>query len=407
MSRFSIALTGFFLLIGYSNCMNGGFESVARQNVVAASACMIPQFVRPQPTDNQMAVSVGECGHINQPCVSVTICRPGTEECQTIPNVLLDTGSYGLRLYKEVVCLQLDPVKSTTGQPMGECMSYAGGKSQWGSVQYADVQMGNQTAPKVPIQVIDSSFATKPSSCSNSDDTPGTLGFNGILGVGLFEEDCGPNCANNADLDVYYTCTGKNCVSSVASLDRQVANPVAKLPANNNGVVLRLPSVPDTGAPTVQGSLVIGIGTQSNNTPTAGSVTVMPANAEGHFRTSLNGTTYANAFIDSGSNVIFFPSDMSTTCSRGVGYYCPTSKQSFTATQMGASGSAQKSVSFSIMNADDALDPNNPNWAFSNLGGKLQDNSFDWGLPFFFGRSVYVGIEGRASSIGTGPFWAH
>jgi hypothetical protein len=44
---------------------------------------------------------------------------------------------------------------------------------------------------------------------------------------------------------------------------------------------------------------------------------------------------------------------------------------------------------------------------FSNIGGSTPDK-FIWGLPFYFGRNVYVGIEGKPpSSLGSGPFFAY
>ncbi len=38
--------------------------------------------------------------YLNKACVSVTVCNPDLSVCQTVNDILLDTGSYGLRVFQ-------------------------------------------------------------------------------------------------------------------------------------------------------------------------------------------------------------------------------------------------------------------------------------------------------------------
>ena len=82
-------------------------------------------------------------------------------------------------------------------------------------------------------------------------------------------------------------------------------------------------------------------------------------------------------------------------------FYCPPNPVNLSATLSGASG-GEAVVPFQVANTQ--LLVNTRNSAFNNLGGDF--STFDWGLPFFLGRTVFVGIEGQSSSLGTGPFFA-
>jgi hypothetical protein len=362
------------------------------------------------PMNNVLTVTVNggvaPGGYPNEPCVSVTVCSPGTSTCQTINNILLDTGASGLRIFKSVLTgVSFTQIASGSGS-LTECVQYSDGSADWGPVQTAEVILGGEPAVRVPIQIIDSTFGTVPGSCGSPDTTPEATGFNGILGVGLFTEDCGSTCASFPGNGIYYSCSGSSCTATTVPLIDQVQNPVSLLPVDNNGVILQIPSVPLGGAVSVNGTLVLGIGTQSNNTPSG--VTMYPANSSGNFTTIFNSRTYNDSFIDSASNGLFFNAgsiSALTTCASGTAadWFCPSSTQSLSATTEGYAGSPSGVVSFQIGDADTLFQTSNN--VFVELGGP--DTSFDWGLPFFLGRSVYVGIDGKTSILGTGPYWAY
>ena len=345
--------------------------------------------------------------YLNKPCVSVTVCTPGTSICQTINDILLDTGSYGLRIFKQALAVSLPQLTGASGS-IAECVQFGDGSSMWGPVQTASVILANEPAVQVSIQVVDSTFGNRSTGCSNADPTPADAGFNGILGVGLFTYDCGDTCANSANNGNYYACNGTNCNSgTTVPLPNQVQNPAALLPQDNNGVIVQLPSVPLGGTSSINGNLILGIGTQSNNVPT--SVTAYSASATtGEFTTQFSGRTY-DSFIDSGSNGLFFTppttSQLPNCAAPNTAWFCPATTISFSATNTGASGAPSGAVPFHIGNLVD-LTLNSSIKVFAEVGGTFRSN-FDWGLPFFFGRTVVIGYEGSASSLGNGPYWAY
>lgn len=352
-----------------------------------------------------VSVDAGPANTINVPFVSVTICVPGTNNCQTIDHVSVDTGSSGLRILSSVLSLPLPQQAAGNGNPLVECTQFADGYS-WGPVKTADVRLDGQTLSSLAVQVIgDPAFPTVPRSCSSagpSEDTVQTFGSNGIIGVSSFQQDCGPACAQAAISGAYYACTGANCQAVAVDLTHQVQNPVGLLAADNNGVIIDLPAVGLAGASTVNGSLILGIGTQANNALGSATVYALDSNT-GTLTTSFNGRQYAGSFVDSGSNAFFFPDSAINTCSSG--FYCPAATQQFTATIQGVNGRSG-TVGFSVANGDSLLSSGNT--AFVNLGGQVSAISgFDWGLPFFFGRRVYTAIEGKSTAGGSGPYVAY
>jgi len=347
----------------------------------------------------------------NKPCVSVTICSPVTSQCQTISDILVDTGSYGLRVFGSVLNSNITLTPEHVGNnTLTECAQFGDGSSEWGPVSVANVILGGESPVQVPIQVIDSSFVGESANCNGSDASPSAAGFNGILGVGFFAQDCGAECENTSGNGMYFSCNSTSCSGTTASLLAQLQNPVGFLGQDNNGVVVELPSVALGGVVSVDGYLVLGIGTQSDNVPSG--VSGYSTDANGFFSTMFNGQNYTTSFLDSGSNGLFFTSpnsstlpDCGNTDSNYAGLFCPASTQTFSGVTTANSGSPSISIPFQIGNAI-SLIGNTPNYVFVELGGD-GGGDFDWGLPFFLGRNIYVGLENTSSSLGSGTYWGY
>ena len=360
--------------------------------------------------------------YLNGAFVDVTICVPGsTSQCTTVPDVLLDTGSSGLRVLSSALGgLPLTNMTSA-GATMADCVQYVDLTYNWGAVARADVKLAGEVASSIPIQIIadpGSTFPSAPSSCSNGGtpaNTLDTLSANGILGVSSYLYDCGDACAPGtvSNGGVYFACSDTSCQVTTVPLANQLENPVAAFPSDNNGISITLPSLPDAGLPSTTGTLTFGIGTQGDNG--LGNAVVQTENNDGNITTAFDGASYSSSFIDSGSNALYFLNSTTTglpACKVSVGFYCPSATQYLSATNMGANNRSSP-VDFAVANADSLPAPN---WIFGDVAGNssaggsqsgLPSLYFDWGLPFFFGRTVYVAIEARSTPDGTGPYWAY
>ena len=129
---------------------------------------------------------------------------------------------------------------------------------------------------------------------------------------------------------------------------------------------------------------------------------------------TYNGVQYSSPnntiVLDTGSNLIYFL-DASTLASAGIiectdnaGFYCPASTIPFSMTALGGSGTSG-TIAFNVMNADTLFATNNA--AFNDIAGdggtSAVTDDLDFGLPFFFGRTVYVGMMPGQYSNETSP----
>jgi Protein of unknown function (DUF3443) len=404
-----IALRGCFgiaLCAGMVSCGGSGDglgSSSSGSGTVAPANNVVSVTVSGGPSNNALNVLY----------TTVTVCLPGTSTCQAIDNIQVDTGSYGLRILAPVLTLTFPVLTLSNGSALVECTSFVDGYS-WGPVTLADVQVSGESASSVPVQIIgDSRYPTVPSDCVNSapteEDTVATFGANGILGIGPFPSDCGEYCTGSVpEPAIYYACsTESNCTATTVPEASQVPNLVTLFATDNNGSIITLPNAPSAGTTTLTGSLIFGIDTESNNA--SGTETVVPiattGTYAGYLTTIFNGDSLPQSFVDSGSNGYFFSDTSLTVCTDSgfSDFYCPSSTASLSAEMALSSGTS--TVDFDVASAEQI---NAAYFVYPGLGGTNPTaNSFDWGLPFYFGRRVATAIDGYTTSAGSGPYIAY
>ncbi|MGC8507201.1 MAG: DUF3443 family protein [Thiomonas sp.] len=344
----------------------------------------------------------------NTPYVSVTVCD-ANNNCQTIPDVMVDTGSAGLRLFASKVSLNLPGIPSGNGT-LAACAQFASGYA-WGSMHLAIVRMGGETSTTaIPVQFMnDSALPAAPSTCA-AQGTNFAARFapvaNGILGISNFIHDCGASCTASTPASerpaMYYACGNDTCIQTSAELSQQGTNPISTFPVDNNGSILSLPALPlPGGAISATGTLTFGIGTQANNALPAGAQ-LFPIGQDAYISGMIDGVA-GRGFIDSGSNGTFLDLDSSVTrCTpdNPSSWYCPSNPVALSV-QLAGTSTAQTLL---IGNASAMF--NTQFTALPALAGTAAIANFaDLGLPFFYGRRIATGLEGTNPNAPDG-YWA-
>lgn len=369
----------------------------------------------------------------NRAFVSVTLCAPGsTTNCQTIDHVMLDSASIGLRILAPVLnpsLLAALPAESDpSGNPVGECYQFVNSFT-FGSVRTVDFSMAGEKVASMPFQVIadGGAFAAVPPNCSATGGVNITtnqfFGANGIIGVGTTATDCGSFCTVNGGSagPTYYDCPSGGCgaiigrAANAAQPFEQLPNPVAAFPIDNNGIVLTIPPVPETGATLVTGTLMFGIGTQADNMLSAINLLTLTTSQNrlgpAFFTATYNGRQLTQSFIDTGSPTYLFVDPNIPLCTTAFpNFYCPPTPL-LLSPLMTATNGATASGAFTLFSPFDSSDTaviapgvaKNPTLIKPPIS---LGNSFDFGLPFFFGKTVYVAIEGRPAGGIAGPYLA-
>ncbi len=342
----------------------------------------------------------------NRMVVQLTVCVPGMQTCATIDDVMLDTGSTGLRLEASAVpsWLRLPAVLGPNHQRLAECLRFVGDDA-WGPLARADLHIGGLTASGLPIQIIEDAAALQPASCPRSDVHPTS---NGTLGVGSHLTDCQGECRQTQSAPLYFQCGDEHCdplEGSVAEVYR-LPNPVSFFQGHDNGVVFDLPDPAGEGTIESVGTLTIGVGTDGDDR--LDTAAIVRLDERGRFTTLYDGRDYPDSYIDSGTETLVVPDDALPRCSGMTWAFCVAPVVTREAVTVGRDG-ARNELSFRVGDYRHIRQRGYGASAEIAVAAMHESGAFVWGAPFFLGKRVAVVLEGRGvpSVAGLeGPFYA-
>lgn len=342
----------------------------------------------------------------NRMVVSVTLCDPGTDHCATIDNVMVDTGSTGLRLESSAIPpdLNLPAFTTTDGKPLAECLRFVHDDA-WGPLYRTDMRIGGLTAKNLPVQVIADDLRPRPAECPMSTAKPTS---NGTLGIGPHLLDCQGACAQNASRPgVFVKNTGswQPFLGSVP-IESRLPNPVSLFAQHGNGIVLDLPASPEGGTGEIAGTLTFGVGTAANNGIRGAQILHIDAN--GLFTTRYGGVDYPESYIDSGTETYILADKGLPQCPGMTWAFCVSPSRTLETTMVGTDG-RMVPVLFTLGDYRDALDRHVGAWDGFAEVAESSSRAFVWGAPFFLGRRVALVFDGRATGETKGvpgPFYA-
>ncbi len=324
----------------------------------------------------------------NSPMVSITICEPGTNHCQTINRISLDTGSIGLRLNASVLKLKLPYVTNQQGGHVDECVDFGGGSTYAGPIQYADVRVGGLVAKKLRIQFYNDKVDLGGQGGYGGCESTATS--NGILGIGPLDKYECPSSVGSCP--TYFLCKeGSLECSPLSQLPPHVAldNPIYNLESNNNGFMLSFPKLNQPINGPITGKLTFGVGFQQDNSiPKKDQI--FGLNKGGFLPVVFPNQLHSTLLFDTGVMDYFFPANPGnvTPCDNNsplLYLLCPT-KPVNVSLQIGAT-SPYRSISMVLGNPHPRLTLN-PYLAVV----VRRYNATLLGMPYFYGHQIYFGL---------------